>query len=95
MKKALMMALAATCLSMPAMANDAMSRDAKAQAKTDKYFTEADTNKDNTISKSEHEAAANRMFSDADTNGDGSLSKEEVKAAKEKEWEKMKNAKPQ
>lgn len=84
MKKALMMAAAATIITMPAMANE---HHEWSQEKADAKFSELDTNKDGKISKAEHEAKKETMFEEADTNKDGDLSKEEFSAEVKKKWE--------
>lgn len=93
MKKLLMMAVAATVISMPAIADDMTpeQKEEKLNTKVEKVFSEADTDKNGSISKAEHTAVGDKMFTDADTNSDGSLSKEEVKAEKKKHWEEKKS----
>ncbi len=99
MKKVMMMAVAAACMSMPAMAKDmddsAMHKNEMVEMKAKAKFAEMDANKDGMVSKSEHDAAGTKMFSDADANKDGSLSLDEVKDAKKKEMDKMEAMKPE
>lgn len=95
MKKTMLMAAAALCLSMPAMANDAnMTKDEKAEMKADHYFSQIDSDKNGMISKAEHEAFGEEMFTEADSDKNGTISPDELKSAKKKEMEKMENLKP-
>ncbi len=95
MKKALMMAVAATMFAMPAMANDKdmtpAEKEAKMEKKADMWFDKIDSNGDGKISKEEHDAFGDSMFTKADANSDGNISKEEMMAAKKKEHEEMKS----
>jgi hypothetical protein len=87
MKKLLVLTgIATLALSSASFAGD----DVKAEMKKmcDHHFMEMDTNKDNKVSKAEHDAFANTMFKDADTNNDGSISKDEKEANFEKMMDK-------
>lgn len=97
MKKALMMGVALTMMSMPAFAKEdsAMHTDEMAKMKTEMAMKKMDTNGDGMISKAEHDSFGNKMFTDADSNKDGSLSSDEVMAAKKKEIDEMKAMKPE
>jgi Ca2+-binding EF-hand superfamily protein len=75
--------LAATLLSVAAMAGDTKDKQDSTMKSTAATFEALDKNADSQISKTE--AAADKMLSDsfaaADTNGDGYLSKSEYAAA--------------
>ncbi len=98
MRKELMMALAAAMIASPAMANEhnetAADKTEKVESKVDHVFAEADTDKNGSISKAEHDAVGDKMWTEADANKDGSVSRDEMIAAKKAEMEKWKNMKP-
>ncbi len=87
MKKALMMALLATTISMPALANEKHGED-----KVSWMISKMDTNKDGVVSKAEHDAFGDEKFAAADTNKDGNLSVAEMTAAKKEKWDHKKPA---
>lgn len=83
MKKYLLMALLATFVAAPAMANDKDMTPAEKDAKVSAWIKDADTDGNGTISKDEFTADAGKKFDAADSNKDGQLSKEEKMEWKE------------
>lgn len=88
MKKILMLTAAVFALqAVPALAQDAPSKEARG----DRMFEKLDTDGDGKISEAEHLAHAKERFKAMDANGDGFVTKEEGKAhyeAKKAEWKK-------
>jgi len=93
MYKYLAVAAVMATISSPALANDGQNMDDKAMKKAEECLKEADTNKDNILSKEEFTAYTDRMFTEADTDSNGSLLKTEIVAQKKKEIEKWHAAK--
>lgn len=92
MKKYIMMTLFATCLSMPAMANDPDMKKGDAKdmknGMISRMMDKMDTNNDSFVSKEEHDAFSDKKFADADSNKDGKLSSAEMMDAADKWYDK-------
>lgn len=87
MKKALMLAVSAMCMSAPAFA---MS-DSDMKMMNDQHFKMMDANGDGMVSKDEMAAMDKKMMMDADTNKDGMMSKDEMMAMGMKHQKMMKD----
>jgi hypothetical protein len=69
----------------------AMANEAKIEEKAEYYFNKIDTNGDDSVSKSEHQAFGSKKFDEADTNDNDQLSLSEVIVQKRKEKEEFKD----
>lgn len=89
MKKIMMMAVAASLISAPALANyHEKDWNTKVEKMVDHHMAEVDTNKDGKVTKAEMTSFSNMHFEKADANKDGALSRDEIVAAKKAEKEK-------
>lgn len=90
MKTLLAMTAALTIgAAMPAFAGDMDKPDM--QKKAQMWFEKMDSNKDGSVSKSEHDAFGQKMFTEADKDSNGSLSLQEVTEKKMEEKHDMKD----